>query len=588
MLFRSFARFTSLGLVGVFALGACGGDSATSAGGENGTATDPIVHPIGLLNVGDLLSLNVNVTDACTNPVYHAARVVAVGTKSIIFADTLNPKNGFTTADFQRFAARFDTLVYPLDVSNFGDPTDIDKNGRVAIVFTLAVNQLTPANSGQYVGGLAYSRDLFPKIGNAGGRASTCAASNEGEYFYAMTPDPTGQVNGNQRTTGFVDSNTTAVLAHELQHIINSSRRLYVNNAPGFEEKWLDEGLAHIAEELLFYKEAGLTSRQNLDITALRSTNAIRSAYNLEMTGNATRLRTFLIAPALNSPYAANDSLPTRGGAWSWIRYSVDRVNATDGFVAGNGQVASAPGTLTLTPGATAGDYVATVVNTSLQSVGTATFNLAATSASGDIIPVQPAVPAYLRAVANEGGNGPVRDEAFEARIRTRERAELTPLMSSARAWYASRVAAHDVVQPSRSLSVSSLTDADGNLFFKLVNSTTTGITNFQTIVGNDAAGFIRDWSVSNAIDDVAALNTQYQQRSWNWHSIYPATFQSGAYPLFIPTTSVNSISTGTIVGGGSLYYKYSVSANGSATLNITAPGGAANPNLQIIVVRTK
>src|SRR5207244_2904862 len=139
-------------------------------------------------------------------------------------------------------------------------------------------------------------------------------------------------------SAGFVDSNTTAVLAHELQHIINSSRRLYVTNAPSFEDKWLDEGLAHIAEELLFYKESGLAPRLNLDVAALRASSRILTAFNLEQQGNATRYRSFLSAPIQNSPYAGNDSLQTRGAGWSLLRYSVDRVNATDNFVAGNGQ----------------------------------------------------------------------------------------------------------------------------------------------------------------------------------------------------------------------------------------------------------
>lgn len=41
------------------------------------------------------------------------------------------PAGGFTRADWEAFAAAMDTLVYPVDVLNFGEPTDIDGNGRV-------------------------------------------------------------------------------------------------------------------------------------------------------------------------------------------------------------------------------------------------------------------------------------------------------------------------------------------------------------------------------------------------------------------------------------------------------------------------
>jgi hypothetical protein len=323
------ARLSSLlatcGILAFGALAACKADTTVAPG-----TIDPITNPLGLLNVGDVVSLNVNGEDACTNAIYHAARVVAVSNRAVILADTLNPKNGFTTADYQRYGARFDSLVYPLDVANFGDPTDIDKNGgRIAILFTRAVNELTTRGSSQYVGGFAFSRDLFPNQGNA--RAQACAASNQGEYFYALTPDPSGSINGNVRSTGFVDSVTTAVLAHELTHIINASRRLYVNNANDFEDKWLDEGLAHEAEELLYYRESGLSPRSNIDLTLTRATNAARTAYNLDMSGNASRYRSYLLAPAANSPYASDDSLSTRGAIWDFLRYAADRKATSDG-----------------------------------------------------------------------------------------------------------------------------------------------------------------------------------------------------------------------------------------------------------------
>jgi hypothetical protein len=284
------------------------------------------------VSVGDLVTINVNALDPCTNPVYHPARVVAVGAKALVLNDTLNPKPGFFPVDFQRFAARFDTLVYPLDVAAFGEPTDIDKNGHIAIVFTRAVNELTPRGASSYVGGLTFSRDLFPQAGSP--RAQACAASNEGEYFYLMAPDPNGTINGNRRTNGFVDTNTTGVIAHELVHLINASRKLYVNTAaPKFEEKWLDEGLAHLAEELLFYREAGLSPRSNLTYGALVGSVRARTAYLADMSGNAGRYREYLSSTANSSPYRAGDSLNTRGATWSFLRYLADRAASSDGDI---------------------------------------------------------------------------------------------------------------------------------------------------------------------------------------------------------------------------------------------------------------
>jgi hypothetical protein len=392
------------------------------------------------VQVGDTVTVNVNGVENCTDPIYHQARVAAIGTHSIVLADLLNPSGGFTDADYARYGARFDSLVYPLDVGAFGEPTDIDGNGRIGLIFTLEVNRLTPSGSAVYVGGFTYSRDLFPKVTTS--RAEGCAGSNEGEFFYLMTPDPFGRVNGNRRTTGFVDTNTTAVIAHEFEHLINSSRRLYVNDASEFEEKWLDEGLAHIAEELLFYHEAGLAPRMNVDVPAIAASPERRTAFDLDMTGggNTTRYRGYLFNPSRSSPYADNDSLNTRGGAWNFLRYLADRTASSD-----------------------------------------------------------------------------------------------------------------------------------GNIFFRLANGPATGIANLQAVFGKDTPSQLRDWATSHAVDDIVATSPELQQRSWNWHSIYPALF-GGAYPLQIPPMVEGSSYSGSIVAGGAAYYQFRVDAGTSATLTL---GGA-------------
>src|SRR5205085_1524049 len=115
-------------------------------------------------------------------------------------------------------------------------------------------NDLTPATSSSYIGGFFDARDLFPVASTADYAA--CPASNVGEMFYVMVPDPS---RGGAFTKTNVASEVYGTLAHEYQHLINASRRMYVNTAAtDFEETWLDEGLAHEAEELLFYRVSGL------------------------------------------------------------------------------------------------------------------------------------------------------------------------------------------------------------------------------------------------------------------------------------------------------------------------------------------
>lgn len=285
--------------------------------------------------VGTLLNLNVG-QEFCSNADYRTGRVVAVGQRALVVADTANPVNGFTDEDYQHFALSFDTLVYPVETANFGAPADVDGNGRSVIFFTRAVNELTPRNAGYVVGGFFYARDLFPRTASPDFDAA-CPGSNFAEMFYMLVPDPTGVVNGNRRTTTYVRNSTVGVLGHEFQHLINASRRLYL--VPGVggtewdEAPWLNEGLSHIAEELLFYHRAGISPRTNLG--ARVTTDArIAAAFDLFGQDNYGRLNEWLRDPGANSTHdeAGGDpaDLATRGAIWSFLRYAADRRNGDD------------------------------------------------------------------------------------------------------------------------------------------------------------------------------------------------------------------------------------------------------------------
>jgi hypothetical protein len=306
--------------------------SRSITGGGAGVAINTTAIP-GTAKVGDLLTVNVS-AGSCSAPVNHALRVTAIGTKSIVLSDTLNPSGGFTDADFLRIATRFDTLVYPLDVGAFGAPTDIDNNGRVAIIFTRTVNELTTAdNQTSFVGGFFNPRDLFPKVDPGTNRNNDCPGSNEGEMFYMIVPDPAGTVNGHAHTTGYVDSLTTGIIAHEFQHLINGSRRMYINTtATDFEDIWLNEGLSHIAEELLYYRESGFTPRQNLDDATIRVLFPAKyGIWKSDAASNLSRFLSYVRAPSANSVYADDDLLATRGATWSFLRYAADQLGTTDG-----------------------------------------------------------------------------------------------------------------------------------------------------------------------------------------------------------------------------------------------------------------
>ena len=278
--------------------------------------------------VGDLMKLNTNSSSACTNATIRTGRVVAIGNRAIVVADTANPANGFTSDDYRYFASGFDTLVYPTDTANFGMPTDEDGNQHVILFFTRAVNELTPPAQNFYVGGFFFNRDLFPvtTVGSTEG----CATSNFAELMYLLVPDPAGVVNQNVRSVDFVKGITLGTLAHELQHLINSGRHLYINGSSNFEDAFLDEGLSHVAEELVFFKASGLAPGQDIGYGSIESAPKVLDAFNTFEAANFRRFREFLTDPLTNSPYASNASLATRGAIWSFLRYSADRLGTPE------------------------------------------------------------------------------------------------------------------------------------------------------------------------------------------------------------------------------------------------------------------
>ncbi len=280
------------------------------------------------VKVGDVLRLNVNANVACSSADTKSGRVAAVGTKSIIVSDTENPTGGYTDTEYAAIAATFDTLVFPMDTTAFGAPSNISGYGKIILFYTRAVNALTPSGAGYTIGGFFFARDLYPKTAKNG--LAACAASNEAEMFYLLAPDPNGTVNSNKRTKDEVTLLNLTTIAHELQHLINSSRRLYVNTgARPNEETWLDEGLSHVAEELLYFRITNVTSRQNLSLTDVAG-NATRSdQFRNYASQNFSRFYSYLVAPEVNSPYAPNDSLATRGAIWNFLRYAAGRQGAS-------------------------------------------------------------------------------------------------------------------------------------------------------------------------------------------------------------------------------------------------------------------
>jgi len=282
---------------------------------------------VAIPNVGDKSTFKVPVQfDAngkylggnCSKFTSATATVKYISTRAIIYLDDAAPAGGFTTADFQEIATEFDNLIYPTDVDYFGTPLDQDANSRIIILYTPLVNKLTPQGESGFVGGFFFVGDLFPSSGTG-----SCAQSNMAEIFYALAPDPTGSVNNNVRTTTSVRQGTRGTLAHEVQHMINASERFRSTVTEEFESTWLDEGLAHFAEDLNGRVLQKLNETGNYNDAQLRSNFNDYVGFFFQ---NFARFRLYLANPPVTSPTdsAAATELSTRGAAWALVRYAAD------------------------------------------------------------------------------------------------------------------------------------------------------------------------------------------------------------------------------------------------------------------------
>lgn len=279
------------------------------------------VHTASVPNVGDTLTFkvpNATATNSCATFTTQRAVVKTVGEHGIIVQDVTAPAGGFTTAAFDSIETEFDQIIYPTDTVHFGSPSDIDGNGHVFLLFTPQVNAATPRGSHGILAGFFFDGDLFPSTG-----ANSCAESNEGEIFYLLTPDPTGQFS-DVRSTSSVRQSIRGTIAHEFQHMINAGVRLLSEGAPD-EATWLNEGLSHFAEELVGRAEDDFSDTQKLVIGDVADFPSLNN-FNAFFGQNMARLREFMLKPGVLGATSAHadTSLAVRGAAWSLLRYSAD------------------------------------------------------------------------------------------------------------------------------------------------------------------------------------------------------------------------------------------------------------------------
>lgn len=264
--------------------------------------------------------------NTCTESVPINVRVARIATRSILLVDNANPVPiDATTLD--NAAAAFE-VGYATAVDHYGDVSDMDGNGRIAIVITREVNRLISPP----LGFVAYA-NYYPQ--------SQCVASNEGEFVYIRAPDPSGLFTAGVYSVASFQNNMSRLLTHEFTHAIQGARRLAAGGT--FMASWLAEGLATSAEEVLGFQVLGLQNGGNYGQDVVYTTRGADPRNYFAYVGDLLAYFGFNFANGRNvgapeqcswvgSTSTGNPGPCTSairllyGVPWSLIKYTIDRL----------------------------------------------------------------------------------------------------------------------------------------------------------------------------------------------------------------------------------------------------------------------
>lgn len=192
----------------------------------------PLTRETAIYNVGDTRSFWVSNIKTSEKYLLQAT-LQSIGTKCQIWVENT------TEIDIIQAIAlseEFDNIIYPLISSDFYEPSDVNADGKVAILcFDIQDDFET---TGSICGGYFSPVDLFD--------SSNYPNSNEMEIFYIDTyPSMHNPV------TDPVDvSDAYSTLAHEFQHMVNFNRNYIVEESHTSMDIWLNEGLSMAAEHI--------------------------------------------------------------------------------------------------------------------------------------------------------------------------------------------------------------------------------------------------------------------------------------------------------------------------------------------------
>ncbi|MBL0937529.1 MAG: hypothetical protein IBJ03_01470 [Gemmatimonadaceae bacterium] len=262
-------------------------------------------------NIGDTVTMSALVSGCSAGPSVQA-RVVYVGSHGVVLEDLRAPRAGRMDATYAQVGEEFDRVVYPLMIAQVGNPLALDGamggDGRVTMLFTRVVNDSMPGTAG-----FVSACNFYPR--------STFAGSNQDAVLYGRVPSATESPSDWRRSM-------RSTVVHETKHLASYAERLA--RGAGFEEVWLEEATARVAEELYartFVKtQAGAAFRGQMGYAASVGCEITQCDDRpLVMFKHFSALHDFLrrvdAVPALG---ATQLNAMTYASGWAFVRWVLD------------------------------------------------------------------------------------------------------------------------------------------------------------------------------------------------------------------------------------------------------------------------
>lgn len=274
--------------------------------------------------VGSVIDFRIRIRgggNSCTQYQTIRTRVVYAGPKALVLEDTASALSGQMDHVYKAAAEEFERDMLPILEEYYGDPfamvNALGSDGRLRLVFTPIVNQ-------DGLLGFVTSADQRPR--------TSCPSSSEAPTMYVRVPSGTG---ANAAADWF--RTTRATLIHEAKHVVSHAQRIS-QNAARFEESWLEESTARLAEELWARTLFGYAQGDNVDYqTALYCEDppnrpGCAGGEPRIMHKHFSQFRTYLTNAPARSPLGriTDSDNSFYGSGWSFVRWAVDNSGKTE------------------------------------------------------------------------------------------------------------------------------------------------------------------------------------------------------------------------------------------------------------------